>query len=167
MSHYWASDTPTEIRREMAMDWLDDLREFGPDIVSGACGAWRRSQTRRPTPADIRALCIREREEHSSPSDHLALPSPEQRRSLAERRIEQNGMRRARDEEARLHRENWAHELGYDSFGQMMSIGLVNAVRNAPGATGKSLSAADHGVRAREWTAEDLAKGRRELGLEK
>lgn len=64
MGHYWAADTPVEIRRELALDWMDDLREFGPEIVSIACGEWRRQPGgRRPTPGDIRTICIREREE--------------------------------------------------------------------------------------------------------
>jgi hypothetical protein len=38
-------------------DWLEDLREFPARIVAGACREWRRSATRRPTPADIIRLC--------------------------------------------------------------------------------------------------------------
>lgn len=138
--------------------------EFGTDIVSVACGEWRRTQIKRPTPADIRRLAISEQADRRMRVPVLALPSG-QRERMAAARVENNQMRRARDEEARLHRENWAHELGYDSFAHMMSIGLVNAVRNAPGATGKPLSAADHGVTSTEWTAEEMAQGRRELGM--
>jgi hypothetical protein len=57
----------------MAEDWMTDLREFGAEIVSKACGEWRRSQTRRPTIAEIRKLCI----EEQSLAEHLALPRPE------------------------------------------------------------------------------------------
>lgn len=46
-----------EARAAMAEDWVNDLAEFGADIVSGACGEWRRTQARRPTIADIRKLC--------------------------------------------------------------------------------------------------------------
>ena len=61
--HYWAGDMSDGARKAMAEDWLDDLREFGPEIVVEACSRWRRSQTRRPTIADIRALCIEEQAE--------------------------------------------------------------------------------------------------------
>lgn len=52
------------------MDWLADLRGFSPDTVANACGEWRRSQTRKPTVADIRKLCI---EEQSSQRAHYAV----------------------------------------------------------------------------------------------
>lgn len=60
MGHYWAADTPIEIRRELARDWLEDLREFPLAMVENACREWRQTQSRRPTPADIRKLCIAE-----------------------------------------------------------------------------------------------------------
>lgn len=56
MSHYWTANDPPEIRRLQAEDWLEDLVEFGPDAVAEACRDWRRTQSRRPTPADIRLL---------------------------------------------------------------------------------------------------------------
>jgi hypothetical protein len=48
------------MRRSIAADWLDDLGEFGPELVGIACRDWRRMAIRRPTPADIRALCVAE-----------------------------------------------------------------------------------------------------------
>ncbi len=60
----------------MAADWLSDLREFGPDTVSRACGEWRRTQTRRPTIADIRKLCIEDRELHKPEPEYQALEGP-------------------------------------------------------------------------------------------
>jgi hypothetical protein len=174
MSHYWASDTPTEIRREMAMDWLDDLREFGPDIVSAACGAWRRSQTKRPTPADVRRLCIEEQTERRMSVPAFPSPTAEQKERRDEARADareaDKRMQTARYEDARQDRENWARELGYQSFAQMMSIGLVNACRNAPAycGGGSALTAADLGVTAKEFapSPERLAADRRALGLE-
>lgn len=65
LAHYWASDEPPALRRVIADDWLDDLREFNPLIVALACREWRRTQTRRPTPADVRALCIAEERERA------------------------------------------------------------------------------------------------------
>lgn len=73
MGHYWAADTPIEIRRELARDWLEDLREFGAEIVNIACRQWRQAQSRRPTPADIRLLCIAEQR---SRNERIALPAP-------------------------------------------------------------------------------------------
>lgn len=60
LAHYWASDEPPALRRVIADDWLEDLEEFGPELVGTACREWRRTQTRRPTPADMRALAIAE-----------------------------------------------------------------------------------------------------------
>jgi hypothetical protein len=75
--HFW---TPQELsegaRKAMAEDWVSDLREFGPDAVAEACGCWRRSQTRRPTIADIRKLAI---EEHDIHARRLALAAPPER----------------------------------------------------------------------------------------
>lgn len=72
MGHYWAADTPIEIRRELARDWLEDLGEFGPEIVGVACREWRQNHNRRPTPADIRLLCIAEQRDRQP----IALPRP-------------------------------------------------------------------------------------------
>ena len=49
----------------MAADWLEDLAEFGPEIVAAACREWRRKPGgKRPTPGDIRALCIAQRQDY-------------------------------------------------------------------------------------------------------
>lgn len=58
LAHYWTADDPPQTRQAQIEDWLIDLREFGPAIVAEACQIWRRTQARRPTPADIRRLCI-------------------------------------------------------------------------------------------------------------
>lgn len=60
MSHYWTADDPIESRREQIIDWIEDLIEFGAAAVADACREWRQTQSRRPTPADIRKLCIAE-----------------------------------------------------------------------------------------------------------
>lgn len=74
MSHYWTADDPPAIRRAQAEDWVLDLIEFGPAVVEAACREWRRRPGgRRPTPGDIRALCLAEqRERREAP----ALPPP-------------------------------------------------------------------------------------------
>lgn len=54
----------------MAEDWVTDLAAFSPDVVSKACGEWRKTQTKRPTIADIRRLCI---EEQASSRAHYAV----------------------------------------------------------------------------------------------
>lgn len=65
---------PAIMREAQALDWLDDLREFGAEIVSVACMEWRRSQTKRPTPAEIRRLCI---EEQNRQRERVAITGPE------------------------------------------------------------------------------------------
>lgn len=60
LSHYWTAADREETRVAQIEDWLDDLREFGSEIVDEACTSWRRGQKHRPTPADIRKLAIEE-----------------------------------------------------------------------------------------------------------
>lgn len=61
LAHYWTTHEPEAVRRMVAEDWLDDLAEFAPEIVTAACREWRRQPGgRRPTPGDIRGLCIAE-----------------------------------------------------------------------------------------------------------
>ncbi len=61
--HFW---TPQELgddaRAAMAEDWVTDLAEFGPDILARGCGEWRKTHSRRPTIADIRKLCMEDRD---------------------------------------------------------------------------------------------------------
>ena len=98
MAHYWTADETATVRREQTEDWLEDLVEFGPGIVAAACREWRQTQHRRPTPADIRTLCIAEqhaeREHRLAIADHRAAwppwladlwgPAPEGPRARAE-----------------------------------------------------------------------------------
>ena len=58
LAHYWTTNEPQEVRRTIAEDWLEDLTEFPAAVVAAACREWRRTQPRRPTPADIRAICV-------------------------------------------------------------------------------------------------------------
>lgn len=58
LAHYWTAADAPEVRALQLGDWLSDLGEFGAPIVAKACEEWRRGQTHRPTPADIRRLCL-------------------------------------------------------------------------------------------------------------
>lgn len=62
LSHYWTAAEPAGVRQAQAEDWIEDLSEFLPSHVAEACRRWRRTQSRKPTIADIRALAIEERE---------------------------------------------------------------------------------------------------------
>lgn len=58
LSHFGTTDEPLAVRRSIARDWLEDLAEFSPAQVQSAGREWRRTQSMRPTIADIRRLCI-------------------------------------------------------------------------------------------------------------
>lgn len=119
MGHYWAADTPIEIRRELAHDWLDDLREFGPAIVSEACLRWRRTESRRPTPADIRKLAIEVRNESRQSEEVLMLPAPERERRIEAKRRREEEMIRG----GRQITEAWARAAGYENFDAYLDAG--------------------------------------------
>lgn len=95
LAHYWTESIPASMREAQAQDWLEDLREFGPEVVSIACGEWRRQPGgKRPTPGDIRALCI-EHQRDTRP----ALPAPDMT-----------------EEDARRVADKWAQGHGYSSI---------------------------------------------------
>lgn len=71
-SHFATANEPLAVRRSIARDWLEDLAEFTPRQVAWAAREWRRSQSFRPTIADIRRLAIN--------SQHAEL----ERRAIAE-----------------------------------------------------------------------------------
>lgn len=57
--HYPIANVSEGARAQMAQDWVEDLRDFGPLIVGEGCRLWRQKPGgKRPTPGDIRALCI-------------------------------------------------------------------------------------------------------------
>ena len=98
-----------------------------------------------------------EREERALRNKHAA-----RQREIEKDREE----RRKEDDAASAKREAMAAELGYPSFGYMLCIGLVNAVKSAYAhgrGAGKVPTAADLGVTAREYTPEEMAKARAEL----
>lgn len=77
MSHYWTSDELMAQRESQITDWIADLIEYPVGLIEAACTEWRRSQTRRPTPADIRALC-----RESAPTGNLIVDHGEYRRQI-------------------------------------------------------------------------------------
>jgi hypothetical protein len=62
LSHYWTAADREETRQAQIEDWIVDLRQFGAEAVARACGRWRITEHRRPTPADIVKLAIEERD---------------------------------------------------------------------------------------------------------
>jgi hypothetical protein len=58
MNHYWTSDDPIAMRQAQIEDWIDDLIEFPLHAIEEAIREWRQTQTRRPTPAQIRSLAV-------------------------------------------------------------------------------------------------------------
>jgi hypothetical protein len=75
LSHYWTADEHPAARQAQVEDWIDDLVEFGSGVVQEACTDWRRAEHRRPLPADIRALCVVERDRRAWRATR-ALPAP-------------------------------------------------------------------------------------------
>jgi hypothetical protein len=59
LSHYWTADDPAPARKAQIEDWIEDLSEFGPELVKQAITEFRHSGSRnRPLPGDIRTLCV-------------------------------------------------------------------------------------------------------------
>lgn len=110
-----------KLRQRQSSDWLDDLGDFAAVVVAEACEEWRHKPGgRRPTPGDIRSLCVELRERKAFLT-RPALPRPMADPDFHERRYR----------EAAEAREQWARERGCDSFKQAMEIGLVAVGRRA------------------------------------
>lgn len=58
MNHYWKDNEHAAMRQAQIEDWITDLREFPVECIEEACREWRRTETKRPTPAHIRKLAI-------------------------------------------------------------------------------------------------------------
>jgi hypothetical protein len=56
LAHYWAETDHPATRQAQIEDWIEDLVEFPIECVEEACKSWRRTQTRRPTPFEVRSL---------------------------------------------------------------------------------------------------------------
>ena len=59
LNHFGTVDEPAAVRKAIAEDWLEDLREFAPGEVQMAARDWRQTQSLRPTIAEIRALATK------------------------------------------------------------------------------------------------------------
>ena len=103
LTHYYMPDLPEEIREAQANDWFEDLAEFGPGVVEVACRQWRRMESWRPTPADIRDLANRElrRRQHE-----------EQRQRMRLIELRRNQLA-----------DHWSRERGFDGFAEARRYG--------------------------------------------
>jgi hypothetical protein len=59
LEHYFVVDRDPRVQKGIAYDWAEDLAEFPEWAVHEAARKWRRMETKRPTPAHIRDLCLR------------------------------------------------------------------------------------------------------------
>ena len=113
MSHYWTAADPVQTRQAQLEDWLDDLVEFGPAAVAEACREWRRTQSRRPTPADIRRLAAEARA-----VDQRCLPPPVERWT---------------DEDFQRAADDWAREHGFADWASMAARSYSVVIRAPDG----------------------------------
>lgn len=64
LAHFWEGFADHALKKAVALDWADDLEEFPEWAVEDACRQWRRAESRKPTPADIRQRCHEETAQH-------------------------------------------------------------------------------------------------------
>jgi len=150
MSLYWTAEETIELREAQMQMWLTDLDEFDLECITAAVTEWRQEQTRRPLPADIRRLAVREQRKRP------ALPPPPFRPRLAAEHDEERNSRR---DELLLHGiaigNAWAqdrgfpdldafahaHGLGYAEARTMVARSFLNKTKPMPLASGENLSA--------------------------
>jgi hypothetical protein len=122
LSHYWTADDPAEVRQAQLKDWVDDLLEFGPEIVEEACTRWRRQPGgRRPTPGDIRAYCVEEQQDRARVGDALEAAREHKARHAAA----ESARGRAMQHEGRSILNAYAQRNGYpdiDAYALAMGI---------------------------------------------
>ena len=58
LSHYFVPDIPEAAQAAIMVDWVDALHEFPYWAVKKACDNWRNWETKKPTPAHIRTMCM-------------------------------------------------------------------------------------------------------------
>lgn len=77
-----SGDWPTDPRMEAEMGfmWANDLEWFPRDIIETAIASYRRSETRRPSPAAIIRLC----RSYMPPPQIVSEPAPERERATPE-----------------------------------------------------------------------------------
>ena len=122
LAHYWTPDMDLSLRRELARDWVEDLREFPASIVAEACAEWRRGQTRKPTIADIRSICKEMKPLRlASAAPQITDEQPAERN----RRVHDYEDQRKRQwREAAIARDQWAQELGWVDYRDWMAAGF-------------------------------------------
>lgn len=128
LSHYWTGDEDAALRELQIGDWLDDLGRFPVRVVSDACAEWRRTQTKRPTIANIFGLC-REVVPREKP---IALEGATSSHSSPDELRHASDQRRLQWIEAEQAREKWARECGCTNFAEAMRIGLVAVGKRHP-----------------------------------
>lgn len=131
LSHFWAANEDSRLRAAIAQDWLSDMGEFHESVVAEACQEWRRAETKRPTIADIRRLCMEA--SHYRHPDELAPRSANRHDPAAAEALDLRN--KARDLSAAESREAWARSHGVASFKEAMEIGLIS-VSKRPLVTG-------------------------------
>ena len=150
------------MRKLQILDWLEDLMEFGLDVVVAACGDWRRTMPdKRPTPGHIRMACLRLR----PVSDRDALPPPADEAD-AHRMADEWAIGHGYMNIEHFQRENFTDCAVKLRGGRWLKFPGLREVKieRAPAAKFKSTAAA-LGVTAREYTPEEMTAGRAELGL--
>lgn len=106
--HFATADEPVDVRKSIALDWLEDLSEFSASQVQWAAREWRRSQSLRPTIAEIRNLATQaqrkdlERNALPAPAIERGLWDSDQQRQLAIQAQEERYRRAAAYRQGRL-----------------------------------------------------------------
>ena len=155
LHYYLPGELSDAARKAIADDWLEDLVEFDPATVAHACREWRRTSSRRPTPSDIRVICIAEQRERQ---EHRAITGP----TSAGRELSYHERKAALE---RLRLENRDAEIANGE--RLKNIREELAGMKRP--TMRHVAAAALGVKARERINDpaELRAGRIALGLEK
>jgi hypothetical protein len=83
LAFYWQDREPDDlVLVEQGRLWCDDLQPFTRPVIEHALTTWRRTQTRRPSPADIITLC---RKHMPRPTAVAQLEAPERRTTPEDR----------------------------------------------------------------------------------
>jgi hypothetical protein len=153
LNHYWTAADHIAVREAQIEDWIDDLIEFGPKIVAEACRRWRNTESRRPTPADIRKFCIEDRALALPPSveegpwpkwmEDIWGPEPAgpARRAASLRELPAaQAQGAAMVEEGHRLADEWARRHDFQDFDSYLDAGgsYAEAIRMMTGATGKT-----------------------------
>lgn len=61
LEHYWQSRPSDAVKAEVFADWMAALEAFTREEIMAACREWAAEGNRKPRPADIRDIVLRER----------------------------------------------------------------------------------------------------------